>query len=185
VASIALTETGINEFSRTSLRDEGSAPRCSVTSTSETTIAYVERAPRGSCSFLVGGFQGGTWALSKFHADSSLDTSFGPSGTGQVFTGTDSDERPWSIMSMIRAASCLMAGAVQNRITLARNLPDGTPHSSYGPGGNVPTGIALTGLYTGWDDHVSAVRQQDGKCWWRKALFTHSVGACRVVSTIR
>ena len=104
----------------------------------------------------VGGSFSSDVALVRYHANGSLDTSFG--GDGKVTTdfGT-SDDRAYAIVVQ-PDGKIVVAGNAQGDFALARYNPDGSLDTSFGNGGKVVTDFA-----SGIDGAYALAIQPDGK----------------------
>ena len=108
----------------------------------------------------------GDFALARYTADGSLDTSFGPGGTGLVttdFGGSSNDQA--SALAIRSDGRIVVAGYRSNPISydfaLARYTADGSLDSSFGPGGN---GLVTTDFGGDSRDFAYALAiQSDGK----------------------
>ncbi len=106
----------------------------------------------------------GSFLLARYHPDGSLDTTFGPDGTGNVRTiFLDNFSLVFSIA--LQADGALVAAGtvftdisgIDSSFALARYLPDGDLDLSFGSGGQVTTDFS-----SGGDGAKGVVVQTDG-----------------------
>jgi uncharacterized delta-60 repeat protein/RHS repeat-associated protein len=104
---------------------------------------------------VVVGTQNGVGGVARFNVNGSLDTSFGPSGTGKILLSSDYTYRP--TIQSLSDDRLLVSGVESGEVSLHRFTADGLVDSSFGTSGVVLTSLGATDY--GYDLAV----QGDGK----------------------
>ena len=104
------------------------------------------------------------WTVVRYRADGTLDTSFGPDGTGMIkMSSSNGIASATSVVvqpdNKLLVAGHIAAGRVDYLPTFARYTPDGFPDTTFGAGTGLVT-VPYGRLY-GWSDAVAL--QADGK----------------------
>jgi uncharacterized delta-60 repeat protein len=86
----------------------------------------------------------GSFALVRYNANGSLDTSFGGKGTGIVLTniGKNTNDHAYSV-GLQTDGKIVVAGATGSNLALLRYTSSGALDSSFGTGGKVTTAFAV------------------------------------------
>src|SRR5262249_9646351 len=85
---------------------------------------------------------GSRFALARYNSDGSLDTNFGPEGTGMVVTDFTSSTDEWANAMAIDAKGKILLAGQANvggngfQFALARYKSDGRLDTTFGPSGN-------------------------------------------------
>jgi uncharacterized delta-60 repeat protein len=111
-------------------------------------------------NLVAAGGRGGDFALTRYHTDGTLDTSFGTGGKVTTdFVGGDDIVFALAVRphGKLVAAGRAFTGASED-YALARYQPNGTPDPTFGSGGKV-----TTDFNGGFDQALDLVVQTDGK----------------------
>src|SRR5205814_3178860 len=100
-------------------------------------------------------FQNGASGVARFNTNGSLDTTFGPSGTGKITLSSDYAYR--TNVQSLSDDRLLVTGVESGEVVLHRYSVDGIADSTFGTSGTVTTSLAGTDY--GYDVGV----QPDGK----------------------
>jgi uncharacterized delta-60 repeat protein len=104
---------------------------------------------------------GEDFAVARYNADGSLDTTFGTNGVASIDLGFSSDDTPNGIATDA-AGDILLTGYTYNTtnghydVGVVRLLPDGAPDSTFGSGGVVVTDLG-TGSGAYWNGYGESV----------------------------
>lgn len=100
------------------------------------------------------------FAVARYNADGSPDTSF--SGDGKTSIGFGADEVSWDVALQADGKLVLVGGEIGNPVDgdfeVARLNPDGTPDTTFGNDGEVKTGLGSF-----WEAATAVAVQPDGK----------------------
>jgi len=112
------------------------------------------------------GGQTSDFLVMRLMPNGTVDTSFGPSGTGKIYTDFCTSNDGPRAMAVDAAGNIVVAGSAGAEFGIARYTPGGIPDSSFGDpisGSSQRTGKTRVDFFGSWDQGWGVVVQPDGK----------------------